>query len=107
MQRRFYYQLAWPIVNHAHSIDSIDDQVQHQLLQLNAIAKHQRNIDGGFSLCPNAMPLQLGVGQNNTIAIACAHWGWCLLKERPNSANDVTRSIGLANGPSQPTSCFT
>ena len=64
----FDQQLSRPVVNAGHRVRSIAYQVQHDLLQLDAIADDGRKVLGELAAQDHAIPLQVAQRQCNHLA---------------------------------------
>jgi hypothetical protein len=93
-------QFAVPVLNAAHRLEGIDDQVRHRLLRLHPIASDAWQIARQLRAQRDAALDRFALGQgchlqDRRIEVDDLLPGWRFLDESPDPVDDVAGSIGV------------
>jgi hypothetical protein len=98
-------QYTWPAIDVRHCLDGVVDQVEKNLLQLNAIAAKPRETWLQISFEDNILLLECGSRElesirNNVIDLERAHAWLRPLDQGPDAGEHLLRAVAIVYNPS-------
>ena len=102
MPPAFDHQLSRPLIHRFHCLDCIQDEIQHHLLNLDAVSDHLRKIGAWFKFWNNSVSLDLDSHQTDDTQDHFIDIQFLVhlarpLKQRSNPCNHIASPLAVAD----------